>query len=162
MRNHRAKHPGEHARRLREYYQRNKEVLKAKCRAYRLTPKGWAVNAWARLNNRTINGAKPYWWSLSHRYYLEHGVQLQMSKTEFYTWVLAHWAEAEAILRTGGVPSVDRIDSNGHYAIGNIRIIENHLNHQNGRSVAARIQNAALAKRDTRGRFRPRLSTGEA
>lgn len=162
MRNHRAKHPGEHARRLKEYYQRHKEVLKAKCRAYRLTPMGWAVNAWARLNNRTVNGAKPYWSSLSHRYYLEHGVRLDMSKAKFYAWVLAHWAEAEAILKNGGIPSVDRVDSSGHYAISNIRIIENRLNHQNERSVLARIRNAASAERDGRGRFRPRLFAGEA
>jgi hypothetical protein len=114
-----------------------------------------------RLNGRTINGANPYWGSPGHRYYLQHGVQLHISKTEFYAWVLAHWADAEAILKNGGIPSVDRIDPNGHYTIDNIRIIENHLNHQNERSVAARIQNAALAERDRRGRFRSRLTVGE-
>lgn len=156
MRDHRARHPRENAQRLRAYYQRNKEILKAKQRAYRLTPKGWAVNAWVRLNNRTINGAKPYWRSTGHRYYLEHGIRLEMTKTEFYAWVLAHWADAEAIQRNGKTPSIDRVDSKGHYSLDNIRIIENRLNTQNVRSELARIRNAASAERDERGRFRTR------
>jgi len=123
---------------------------------------GWAVNTWVRLNNRTINGAKPNWGSASHRYYLEHGVRLEMTKTVFYAWVFAHWAEAEAIRRDGGIPSIDRVDPKGHYAIDNIRIIENRLNHQNEKSILARIRNAASAERDGRGRFRLKSCTGEA
>jgi len=59
-----------------------------------------------------------------------------MQKQEFYAWVEKNWSTAEAIFVAGGVPSVDRIDSDGHYALGNIRIIENAQNCANGRMRA--------------------------
>lgn len=141
-----ASHPDRNSVYGRAAYRKNPELVKARNQSYRRTPKGWAVNAWARINQRTVNGAKPNWKNRAHRYYLEHGVRLEISKEDFYAWVVENWAQAEAVWAAGLKPSIDRIDSTGHYAIGNLRIISTDLNSTRGGGLAAMHR---LQKKDT-------------
>lgn len=82
---------------------------------YRKTPKGAAACAWNRLTSRA--GAK---YNFSKCY---ANIEVRMTRDEFIAWAIPQY-EAWFRDRPNEIPSIDRIDSKGHYEIVNLRLIE--------------------------------------
>jgi len=81
------------------------------------------TQTWSNINCRAINGSSPQWSHPNIRRFLEKGVRLEISKDEFYKWCDLHEKEILSLYTDTSSPSVDRIDSNLHYSLDNIRII---------------------------------------
>ena len=92
-------------------------------KAYAATAKGFTTSRWGDLNNRTVNGSHPGWTSQTNRRYLDAGVELRMTRQEFYDFVLEQWEVIQIIRAAGGIPTIDRIGPSIHYELGNIRFI---------------------------------------
>lgn len=73
-------------------------------------------NTWNNIRKRVVNG-KP---NPRNKSYIRKGIELRMSKEQFYNWCDTH---KEKVL-TMKKPSIDRLDSNGHYELANIQILE--------------------------------------
>lgn len=91
-----------------------KATRSAYLKRYRNTPKGAAVFAWNRITSRA--GAK-----YNHRKCYA-SVEVRMTREEFMAWAVPAYEEWFRD-RPGVTPSVDRIDSKGHYEPGNIRLL---------------------------------------
>lgn len=81
------------------------------------------AKTWARLNECTVNGARPRWGHKAVETYLRRGKRLEMSKGEFYNFCDKNKDIIIGLYREGKKPSLDRVDGYGHYGIDNIRII---------------------------------------
>jgi len=97
----------------------------------------WAMPIWNGLNCRTTNGKyadKPYIRNNKcFRIYLRKGVELRMTKPEFMQFCYDNKNTIESMIASAKGerrlrPSIDRIDSSGHYSIDNIRIVTVHDN----------------------------------
>lgn len=95
---------------------------------------------WGNLNHRTVNGSCP---DPTNRY-VRRGIRLEFSKSQFSQWVDSNWHIAQRLIDGGETPSIDRIDSNGHYAFGNIRIIARSENLRLGSAINAEKSAKAL------------------
>lgn len=84
---------------------------------------------WGNLNKRTVNGSCPDTSSPGTRRYLERGIRLEFTREEFVVWCAAQRTSILSMDR----PSIDRIDSTGHYRLENIRIVPLHVNMAQGR-----------------------------
>jgi hypothetical protein len=73
-------------------------------------------NTWNNIKKRTVN----YNPDPRNKSYIKKGIELQMSKEEFYAWCDLNWE----VIRTMKKPSIDRIDSNLHYSLDNIQVLE--------------------------------------
>lgn len=73
----------------------------------------WST-AWTSLNYRAGNRSR------QHPTYAS--VEVRMAKDEFYAWYQEELTTFNEKF-PGETPSVDRIDPNGHYEMGNIRLI---------------------------------------
>lgn len=80
-------------------------------RRYFRTPRGRAFSAW-RLMNRRVRVQPEY-----------AGIEVRMTKEAFLEWAVPRF-EAWIAERPDEVPTIDRIESAGHYEIGNIRLLE--------------------------------------
>lgn len=100
-------------------------------RRYRQTPKGAAACAWNRLTSRA--GAK-----YNHRP-CYGPVEVLLAREQFMAWAIPQY-EAWFREHAGVTPSVDRIDSSGHYQLGNLRLITRSENCR--RTRANRMLNA--------------------
>lgn len=79
-------------------------------REHSKTPRGRALNAW-RLMNRRIAVQPEY-----------AGIEVRMSRETFLKWAIPEYA---AWIESGNpeTPTIDRINPDGHYEIGNIRLL---------------------------------------
>jgi len=97
--------------------------------------------AFIRSYNRIHSPRKPktdaqiiryYWNSMRDRVkkgiYLEKGIKIIWSFEEFSEWFEGNWELFHRIKEAGEIPSIDRIDSNGHYEVSNCRMIPNTVN----------------------------------
>ena len=92
-------------------------------RTHKHTIDGFTRRVWNSLRSRTING-RPNWSNPADRWYLERGIRLEITRDELKVFIAANGASIQAIWDAGDVlPSIDRIDPNGHYNLDNIRII---------------------------------------
>lgn len=110
----------------RQRYQANRSRHRRRRERYLDSQSTWwnfAFRRWPSLNTRTINGSNPKWNQRQSRHYLNRGIRLEMTKEEFYSWCKSQSDAIDAILDAGETPSIDRIDSDGHYALDNIRVI---------------------------------------
>lgn len=107
---------------------------------------GWALAVWSPLNQRTIFGA--YANSPSQRNnpqvqsYLSKGYELRVSKEDFFKWVGGQQDTVIKMYQEGEVPSLDRIDSNGHYELSNMRIITKRDNWRRGNTGESKSSRA--------------------
>lgn len=92
-------------------------------RVRRHTWKGFASERWGALNSRTVNGSHPNWVNPQHLVYLRAGTELRMTREEFMGWCETRAAQIEQMYRDGLRPSLDRIDSLGHYSLDNIQLL---------------------------------------
>lgn len=107
----------------RRYRQSHKESVRRAQLAYGLTLRGFTSRLWKRLNDRTVNGTHPRYCNRFDRYYLDQGVRLVISRVDFELWVSEHWTDVVAMREAGLRPSLDRIDSSGHYSRENMRFV---------------------------------------
>ncbi len=143
--------------------ERRKTKIKAmtpdEYRAYKLkkirsvtdSPIGWAGQKWRLLNQRTVNGNNPTN-NRSAVAYRNRGVELRMTRPEFYTWVEIMWPlikDMYNVIEKNAdkltlkqkmllLPSVDRIDGKGHYSLDNIQIV----------TVAANLRKSGLESKN--------------
>jgi hypothetical protein len=124
-------HLSERRERDRQYYWEHKEERNAYSRehskeyheTYRHTWKCWFKSRWSGINRRTVNGAYPER-NKRTSCYLDSGVRLEMTKEEFKIWCFDRKDIIENMYKNNIIPSIDRIDTNGHYSIDNIQIID--------------------------------------
>jgi hypothetical protein len=87
------------------------------------------VRTWEGINARTINGQYPYPKNPKvKKNYLDKGIELRMGKEEYFSWVDGSIPILEKLWEEGKVPSIDRVDSSGHYEIANLQIIDRTIN----------------------------------
>lgn len=94
---------------------------------------------WNSINSRTINGAHPQWNDKDAKRYLKKGIKVLLSKQEFYSWcddnknkIMNLYKKAKKCKNKFLGPSVDRINTNKHYSLDNIRIISKKRNTELG------------------------------
>lgn len=105
---------------------------------------------WEHINRRTINGRVPRWWCKQARFYLEKGIRLEMTKAEFYAWCASQAKIILKIYANGETPSIDRIDSNGHYIISNLRILTMKANVARRNAAAREAVNLIISNLPTK------------
>lgn len=92
------------------------------------TPLGAAKVAWLCMNSR-INAARR-----GEKHYAAYvGIEIRLTRDEFLAWAGEEYAKWMAA-HPGEPPSLDRIDSRGHYEIGNLQVISRAENSRKSRS----------------------------
>lgn len=81
---------------------------------------------WKEMNRRTVNGqaANTPHNRIKNASYFRKGIMLLISREEFRNFCTDNWDTIKLLYESGKTPSIDRIDSNGHYELGNIRILD--------------------------------------
>lgn len=87
------------------------------------TPEYVKGRYWSTLNQRCSNGTHIQY-SRRNKSYLEKGIELHLTKSEFDAWVDQHWFEFEKIYAEGRTPSIDRRDAAKHYDASNMQVID--------------------------------------
>lgn len=102
-------------------------------------------NTWSNLQKRTINGSTPH---ISNKSYLAKGIELRLTKDEFYAWCDLNATTIMSLYAAGETPSINRIDHLGHYQDGNIEIITLDANRAESqtRSLVTAVLAATKAK----------------
>lgn len=77
-------------------------------------------NCWGNIQQRTVNGTRPHPRNIS---YFKKGIELRMSKDEFYKFCDDNAAIIMSLYETKQCPTIDRIDNLGHYELGNLQIL---------------------------------------
>lgn len=107
----------------REYFRTNREYYRRLSKNHLARPEKLCTRIWLSLNRRTVNGNNPCPVGSNKRYIVQ-GVRLDISRVELLELIKSEWEAIRMMER----PSIDRIDSNGHYSVGNIRFIPFRLN----------------------------------
>lgn len=89
-------------------------------------------NRWSSINQRTSNGkynsSNSAINSPQYKSYHRKNITVNMTKDEFITWMLSVEETHNKIIATGQKSSIDRIDDNKGYEIGNLQLISLHEN----------------------------------
>lgn len=91
---------------------------------------------WDAINRRTVNGSHPFYEDVNHLFYIKKGIKLEMSKGDFYSFCDKNKERILGYYQKGITPSINRIDSDGHYRVDNLEIISAKINNQLGRDKA--------------------------
>lgn len=95
------------------------------------------VRSYVRIHAPQIEKTKDqiirgYWNSMNNRIkkgiYAEKNIQVIWTYEEFKEWFNSRWNIFDKIKELGEIPSIDRIDSNGHYIATNCRMIPMSVN----------------------------------
>lgn len=118
---------------------------RAYTKAYTQRPKGWAKRAWRALCARAGNhdGRHP---AYTH-------VEVRMSKDEFLGWAIPRYEKWLLEHEVTEAPTIDRIESRGHYELKNIQLLSRSDN------SAKAAHSARLATADSLVRFIIRHAT---
>jgi hypothetical protein len=95
----------------------------------------FATQTWNSLQRRTTNGTRPNWGADREERYLRRGIRLEMTRTDYYSWCQNHREDILSLYNSNDTPSIDRINSDGHYSIDNIRVIPEPVNAGGGRET---------------------------
>lgn len=107
------------------------EKIKARLDRWRHNRDPWEVfyaSTWSSINGRTVNGCWPQFQNERYRYYFDKGVEVRLSRVQYRDWCESQAGVIDLIIANGDTPSIDRIDPDGHYELGNIRVIPLKLN----------------------------------
>lgn len=102
---------------------------------------------WGNLVRRCVNTGKRI--SPSSEGYRRKGIELRMTKEEWYAFCDSEEANIRELYDSGQTPSIDRIDPSKHYQLDNVRIItftENRRLSQTPENTANRTRKATKAK----------------
>lgn len=101
---------------------------------------------WGSMNRRSVNGSCPGK-SKQARHYHDQGVELRMTRSEFYDWCNKHKAIIMSLYSRGITPSIDRI-AGLHYELENIRVVSRGKNSSMGakRSSGGAVTGIRLSK----------------
>lgn len=90
------------------------EVDRERCKQYRNSPHGMASRAWYRINARAENkNGKDACYT---------NIKVNMTKDQFITWAIPKYSEW-IVKHPNESPSINRINSHGHYELGNIELL---------------------------------------
>lgn len=109
-----------------DYYAANKSRVKKRAAKWFKEQPAWKEFARIRLagiQRRTVNGNNPDWDNPACARYLDRGIELRMTRDEWYSWCESQAETIDQIIADGNTPSIDRIDPAGHYEPGNIQVI---------------------------------------
>ena len=87
------------------------------------TIRKFVTSRWSKINTRTINGLYPDYNCPKAANYFANGIMVLCNKVEFELWCLSQAQHILNLINSGETPSIDRIDSTGHYSLENMRII---------------------------------------
>lgn len=90
------------------------------------------LRRWGDLNKRTVNGSSKSKYAFRYNY-RKNKTELRITRNEFFEWCDRNRDVYESIKRSGETPSIDRIDSTGHYELSNMRLISLRENSRRGR-----------------------------
>lgn len=105
----------------------------------------FAYTRWHKINARTVNGANPDTKSRGSAHYVNLGIKIKFTRTEFNEWCERNRDVILKLIKEGHTPSVDRINSEGHYALDNMRIISLKENIAAGVAKRNRLRSEKLA-----------------
>lgn len=91
----------------------------------------WKNDRWHGMRARSVNSGVRYAHKCFESYY-KNGIELRMTKSDFYRWCDENRSSYEKIKLSDQSPSIDRIDSTGHYELSNLRIIDSKTNISEG------------------------------
>ena len=83
---------------------------------------------WKALNKRTVNGKQSHICLKKNPSYYRKGIELRLTREEFNTFCEDNWDLIKSLYLQNKRPSIDRIDSDGHYELNNMRILDLSLN----------------------------------
>lgn len=104
---------------------------------------------WYGMNRRSINSGKKIDDKQAH--YLNLGVELRLTREQWQSFCNQNRQLIESILLDGKIPSIDRVDSSGHYEIGNIRIIDKWTNSLSGGMTNQKRNGKPVVMKDRSG-----------
>lgn len=85
------------------------------------------------MQQRAINGTQaPSAAKKRNRTYFNKGIEIKMTKDQYYDWCDKQSNTIMGLYKENKTPSIDRINSDGHYELTNIQILEWTLNRQMG------------------------------
>lgn len=94
--------------------------------------KTYPKSSWTAMQQRVVGGlyssATSVTANYQHQSYFRHGITCEMTRDEWYAFWAANSEAVLHIISLGGIPSVDRIDSQKNYTKDNIRIISREKN----------------------------------
>ena len=111
--------------RHKRYYLKHSDKVSTKNRTYKRSLEGKAVRMWNDITKRVTK----------HPAYAPRGVRSELTREEFISWILNDsqykecynkWVKEDYKLSSS--PSVDRIDTEGHYTLDNIRVVSLQVN----------------------------------
>lgn len=85
--------------------------------------KHFKQDKWYRLNQRTVNGMYPNLMNKRLTAYFRKGIRLEITRTDWENFCDANRNKIIRLFELGEKPTVDRIDSEGHYALENMQIL---------------------------------------
>jgi hypothetical protein len=113
---------------------------------YKDPVKHFAYTRWHKINNRTVNGHNPDIKSRGSLSYILRGIEVRFNRKEFNAWCELNRIRILRLMTEGEIPSIDRIDSHGHYELTNMRIISMTKNQQLGLIERNRLRTEQLSK----------------
>lgn len=100
-----------------------KDLLELAKKATRARTKGellyYQCMWWSNINYRSVNGSR----KVKHTHYVKRGIRLCFNKEDFYRWVESQFPHIRRMFLAGETPSLDRIDTDGHYELKNVRVL---------------------------------------
>lgn len=100
---------------------------------------------WTGINARTVNGLYADNNNKSNVHYLKRGILLKFERAEYKEWCFKQREAFLLMLQRGERPSIDRIDSSGHYSLSNLRIVPLKTNSKAGNAERIRLKHLAFA-----------------
>lgn len=83
----------------------------------------FATRTWHNINRRTVNGDRKDRSNPGSLNYIKRGIEIRFTRAEFFAWCLSQTQVIWDIHGAEQTPSINRIDSLGHYEPGNVEVI---------------------------------------
>lgn len=89
---------------------------------------GLIENRWRSMNQRCVNGCYKTLNTPQFNSYVKKGIKINITKEEFVNWMLSVEEIHNQIVSRGEISSIDRIDEEKGYELGNLQLISLHEN----------------------------------
>ena len=109
-------------------------------------------SSWSTVNQRCVGGLYSTAPSVVNNdqqlSYKKKGIEIRMSKEEWTAMWLENTENVLAIIAAGDRPSVNRINSDGHYEIGNVEIIPLSVNMKKSKNPTVKQDKLTVKERN--------------